>query len=76
MTESIWTPLGTAFSSTTVTVPSPAEFTELDWTTAVWPPSAPSNPGTLAIDSTSPPTGARFGVPLLTSMNSAGYLAA
>ena len=71
-----WTPLGTAFSSTIVTVPLPAESTELDCTTAVWPPSEPSNPGAFAIESTSPPAGARFGVPLLTSMNSAGYLAA
>ena len=55
-----------------MTVPLPAEFTELDCTTAVWPPSEPSNPGTFAIESTSPGTGARFGVPLLTSMNSAG----
>ena len=59
-----------------MTVPFPAELTELDCTTAVWPPSAPSKPGTFAIDSTSPGTGARLGVPLLTIMNSAGYLAA
>ena len=57
-------------------MPLPEAFTELDCTTAVWPPSAPSKPGTFAIDSTSPATGARFGVPLLTIMNLAGYLAA
>ena len=55
-----------------MTVPFPAASTELDWTTAVWPPAALSNPGTADIDSTSPGTGARCGVPLLTIVNSAG----
>ena len=59
-----------------MTVPFPAALTELDCTTAVWPPAALSNPGTVDIDSTSPGTGARCGVPFLTITNSAGYLAA
>jgi hypothetical protein len=76
VTGRTWMPLATAFSSTTVSVPSPAALTELDCTTTVWPPARLLNEGSVDMDSTSPGTGARCGVPFLTIMNSAGYAAA
>ncbi len=56
--------------------PLPEELTELDWTTAVWPPLDPLKELTSEKLSTSPSTGACPTVPLATALKSDGYHAA